>query len=451
MGKILRIGLVAVFFSFLQPALRAQSDWFAKTFGDRQEEAGAKAKSSLVNIRYDANVICIGSQCELEIDHSAYGPGTDLRYSWIQMSDGTVLGESRTLSFSPSMESEYVLCAVVKDLGVEIGRDTLTVYVTHVPEYEAVSDTVCYGMEATVGVQGGRYWAWSTGGTTQYVNVRPGNTTYYGFRLSQYPIAEYGYENACYAEDSVAAVIFDSATFDVVGPTGACEGMRVEWEVIGGTDVSWNGNPGERTYSFVVEQDTEVRVTATDPYGCRDTRTLTVSVIDRPEGEILSYVDGEQTDTVCLGKEVRLDIYTEQADRFRWFTRDTAESITVSPRADFVAYCDIYVGESDQCSTRVSKQIFVKNCSRIYFPTGFVLDGFTKTFGPIGIEDSTRTYFFAVFNRNGEMVFSTTDFSQGWDGKHKGKWVVPGVYVYVFKETFEQFVWTKKGTVTVIR
>lgn len=449
MEKIVRTGLVAAFFSILPSVLQAQSDWFGNVFGNGKEKE--QEKSSPVFIRCDANVICLGNQCELEIDHSAYGPGTDLHYSWIQVSDGTVLGEDRTLAFSPSVESEYALCAVVEDLGKEVGRDTLTVYVTHKPEYVSVSDTVCYGMEATVGVRGGRYWAWSTGGTTQYVNVRPPRTTYYGFRLSEYPIVESGYVNACYAEDSVAVVIRDSATFGIVGPTGACQGLQVELAVVGGTDVLWNGKPGGQIYSFVVERNTEVEVSATDSYGCRDTRIWSISVIDKPEGEILSYVDGEQTDTVCLGRNVRLEIYTEQADRFRWFTRDTVESIEISPRSDFTAYCDLYVGASDQCSTRVSKQVFVKNCSRVYFPSAFVPDGFTKTFGPIGVRDSTRTYFFAVFNRNGEMIFSTTDFLQGWDGRHKGKWVDPGVYVYLFRESFEQFEWMKKGTVTVIR
>lgn len=35
-----------------------------------------------------------------------------------------------------------------------------------------------------------------------------------------------------------------------------------------------------------------------------------------------------------------------------------------------------------------------------------------------------------IFNRNGTLVFSATDFSQSWDGKYKGDYVPMGVYVY---------------------
>lgn len=36
-----------------------------------------------------------------------------------------------------------------------------------------------------------------------------------------------------------------------------------------------------------------------------------------------------------------------------------------------------------------------------------------------------------IFNRHGEQIFHFTDPLQGWDGKHRGKLVKPGVYFYV--------------------
>jgi gliding motility-associated-like protein len=47
-----------------------------------------------------------------------------------------------------------------------------------------------------------------------------------------------------------------------------------------------------------------------------------------------------------------------------------------------------------------------------------------------------KTIEFKVFNRWGELVFFTTDPSQGWDGTYKGKEMVPGVYVYSIKATY---------------
>jgi len=57
-----------------------------------------------------------------------------------------------------------------------------------------------------------------------------------------------------------------------------------------------------------------------------------------------------------------------------------------------------------------------------------------------------------IFDRWGELVFSTTDQSKGWDGTYKGKPVDPAVYVYwltVHCRDGQQFF--TKGNVTVIR
>ncbi len=38
-----------------------------------------------------------------------------------------------------------------------------------------------------------------------------------------------------------------------------------------------------------------------------------------------------------------------------------------------------------------------------------------------------------VFNQWGELIFEGSDYTNGWDGKHKGKLQPMGVYFYVFK------------------
>jgi gliding motility-associated-like protein len=62
-------------------------------------------------------------------------------------------------------------------------------------------------------------------------------------------------------------------------------------------------------------------------------------------------------------------------------------------------------------------------------------------------------YYFAVYNRWGELMFETTDPSQGWDGNYKGKPSDPGVFGYYVKakcgEGSEEIF--KKGNVTLIR
>lgn len=429
---------------------QGQEDWFREVFGSR--EKALKARSSLVRIEYDANVICLGGAVSLSVDHSAYGSVGNFSYCWKRADDTTVLGRENTLFFRPQQTGIYAVFVEVKDDGMAVGNDTLSIYVTEMPEYRMVSDTVCRGDEATIGVVGGNYWAWSTSGTTQYVNVRPASTSLYRVRISNFPIVEVGYENACYAEDSVWVVVHDTAVYEIAGPTEVCKGTDTELKVIGGTDVYWGGVPGSETAVVNVYSDTAVTVSATDRYGCREEKEWRLTVIDNPQGEIFVYVEGLSVDSICLGKKARLEVVSSQADRYVWFNRDTTYYTELEPKADFEAYCDIMMtGVDSECKTRISRKIPVENCSRIYFASGFVPEGYSKTFGPIGIEDSSRTYFFAVFDNKGIMVFSTTEFSQGWDGTYKGKPVPPGTYVYVFRETYDRFTWEKKGTVSVLR
>ena len=44
--------------------------------------------------------------------------------------------------------------------------------------------------------------------------------------------------------------------------------------------------------------------------------------------------------------------------------------------------------------------------------------------------NTVQLNYFRIFNRYGEMVFSTTDISKGWDGTYKGQMPLNGAYVY---------------------
>ena len=58
----------------------------------------------------------------------------------------------------------------------------------------------------------------------------------------------------------------------------------------------------------------------------------------------------------------------------------------------------------------------------------------------------------SIFNRWGTLLFSTSDPSQGWDGKHGGKYVPAGVYFYVIKARGADGVeYNKAGDINIIK
>lgn len=89
----------------------------------------------------------------------------------------------------------------------------------------------------------------------------------------------------------------------------------------------------------------------------------------------------------------------------------------------------------------------------IYVPTGFTPNGDGRndrfTPFPVGIKSY---HYFRVFNRWGQLVFSTTALHDGWDGKLGGRDQPAGTYVWMVQGvTKDDKVITKKGTITLIR
>lgn len=92
----------------------------------------------------------------------------------------------------------------------------------------------------------------------------------------------------------------------------------------------------------------------------------------------------------------------------------------------------------------------------IYFPSAFtpngdnVNDGFGP--GPKSNLGTVTNYSLRVFNRYGEMVFTSNNPLQQWNGSYKGKMLANNSYTWVAKYSFAGSpLRIKKGTVTIIR
>jgi gliding motility-associated-like protein len=94
-----------------------------------------------------------------------------------------------------------------------------------------------------------------------------------------------------------------------------------------------------------------------------------------------------------------------------------------------------------------------KTAPDIFVPTAFTPDAnnLNDIFRPIPVGISRYDYF-RVFNRWGNLLFSTDSPEFGWDGKYKGLPQPPDTYVWMVRGTdFTGKIITKKGTVQLIR
>ena len=87
----------------------------------------------------------------------------------------------------------------------------------------------------------------------------------------------------------------------------------------------------------------------------------------------------------------------------------------------------------------------------LFVPNVFTPDRETNNiFKPSHTE--LRSYQLCVYNRLGVLLFTSEDIGYGWNGKHNGRDMEMGVYVYVIKfENMEGYKGVQKGEINLIR
>ena len=100
---------------------------------------------------------------------------------------------------------------------------------------------------------------------------------------------------------------------------------------------------------------------------------------------------------------------------------------------------------------------FVKDQFGFYVPNSFSPngDGDNDVWRPVGNAVDLTEYLLEIYSRNGEMIFKTDDFHQGWNGGVNGSdyYVQDGVYIYrmYYKSAVSDEFESVTGTITVVR
>jgi gliding motility-associated-like protein len=114
---------------------------------------------------------------------------------------------------------------------------------------------------------------------------------------------------------------------------------------------------------------------------------------------------------------------------------------------------ELQVTTPEGCVAKDTVRIEVFKGSVIYVPTAFTPNGngLNDKLQPryVGIK---KLSYFTIYNRWGQVIFTTTDTRKSWDGTLKGKAVSTGSYVWMLKaEDIAGKVYQMKGTFTLIR
>ncbi len=264
----------------------------------------------------------------------------------------------------------------------------------------------------------------------------------------------------CTTTDTVLVNV-NSAPIPNAGPDGdICYGKSYTLQGTGGFQYIWTpaiylNTPSGANPIATPTKTTTYTLSVIDAIGCRSLVTDDVKVlVSRP---MRIYTFPFDT-TAHAGDQFQL-LAASEGISYTWSPAGGLSNpnianpvVTVGAIGDEITYQVVGVTE-EGCKGEGYVKIRVYKGPEIYVPTGFTPnnDGKNDKFTPFPVGIKSYNYF-RVFNRWGQLIFSTTRLNDGWDGKISGREQPTGVYVWMIEGlSKDNKVVTKKGTVTLIR
>ena len=282
------------------------------------------------------------------------------------------------------------------------------------------SDQASINLQPDVTFTGGTgspSYQWSTGAVTPAISVSNGAG-------GQYTVTVSG--SSCSTQASANVQFVPQLVVDLGLPQTVCGGNTVTLDAgLAGSTYIWS--TGETTQQITVTQTDTYTVTVTNA-GCTASDDVTIT-INAP-----LVVDFGITDSsICPqnGESILLD--AGNAASYSWApASDTTQTITVTTAGTY----SVTVTDALGCTASQSILVSILCESVLLFPNAFSPNNDTNndTFRPI--YQFISDYRLKVYNRWGELVFDTTDITEGWDGTTlKSKKQEIGVYVWYAEYT----------------
>ncbi len=245
----------------------------------------------------------------------------------------------------------------------------------------------------------------------------------------------------------------------LAGPdTTICSGFSTRIHVTGGSLYEWSpptylSNPG--IFNPTVQQPAEsIRyiVTVRDTLGCpkpvKD--TVLVNVVP-PLNVRIPFNDTALVDGQSINLRATGAVFYEWSPN-QWLSAFNVANPTAKPRDNIVYH--VTGSDENGCLARDSISITLYDIPYgMHVPTAFTPngDGNNDVARPILLGMKQLNYFH-VFNRFGQLVYTTTEEGKGWDGIYKGKPQDSATFVWMAEGvSYKGEVITRKGYVVLIR
>jgi gliding motility-associated-like protein len=303
--------------------------------------------------------------------------------------------------------------------------------------YSQVIDTVCAGFSKSV------YTVDSTYGSTYHWTVNGGTilsgdgTSRIAVQWAKQPgLFKLGVteQNAmgCWGDLQAAYVLVRGPEFATSFPNQVCVNDSVTIKASGGSKYLWSNGQTDSTIRIRLTQDTLMHVTISDTV-CGQTSQVFNVAIKAASKPVMSIITGENS--VFKNQSINVFYNGDPSDRTSWHI-DKPNVLNLAGQGLNVRFRD--TGEAIikvisinllGCIDSSSTTLEVKD-EQLFFPNGFTPngDGLNDVFKPQGL--GIAEYQLLIYNRWGEVIFQTTDYTTGWDGTVNNMPVPSDVYLY---------------------
>lgn len=222
-----------------------------------------------------------------------------------------------SIEVSPTTTTTYTV--TVSDNEGNSDEDSVTVTVNPIPIANAgIDQSICEGESITLTASGGTSYIWSTGETSQSIDVNPNTTTTYNVEAIS---------NGCSSSDSVTISVLNAPNLTLTNDTTIVEGTTTTLTVSGGDNYQWSTGETTATIEVSPNQTTTYSVTSNGVNGCSTTMSVTVTV------EAVFQADAGEDQSACQNDNAQIVLTANEGDTYLWSTGATTQSITVSPQS----------------------------------------------------------------------------------------------------------------------